>query len=202
LISGKQRIPLKLRSALCIKELIGIAPLASSSTGSGRGQIDVKWNYVLPQNHIQCNTVPNILRCIFYSHSGCWPCCSDELKVQGLDDAMLDFEPRPLTKNQRIVGNLVGPLSGLRGSSHFMKLSSGEIGIEPSDDDQHHRAKGFDTLWPIGLFLVAAMAACGVVYSGVCAFDGGWKVLYIPLGLFLLWITFRLIHIGLFLLGA
>src|ERR1035437_1789105 len=92
-------------------------------------------------------------------------------------------------------------LSRIGGPFHLVQLSSSIISVEARDDDQKHRAHGFDALWPIFLFLCSVALACLVVYSWARSFDGGWRLLHIPAGVILMVAVFGCIHLGLRLLG-
>jgi hypothetical protein len=56
---------------------------------------------------------------------------------------------------------------------------------------------GGRSLRPFAFFFIGLVAACGVVCCGVCAFDGGWRLLYIPLGIALMIAAIKFIHLGL-----
>jgi hypothetical protein len=89
---------------------------------------------------------------------------------------------------------LYGTLHRIGGPLQFMQLSCCIVRVKASDDNQHNRAYRLDSLRPIAFLLAALIAACGVVYSGVRAFDGGWKLLFIPLGIIFMLIAFICIH--------
>ena len=88
-------------------------------------------------------------------------------------------------------------LSGFGRPPHLVQLASRIIGVGPGDKYQQDRAHGFDTLRPICFLVIAVIAACGVVYSGCHAFDGGWRLLYILVSIGLLFVAFKFIHLGL-----
>ena len=156
MVMRKQDVP---RQSLWIWMSVSAAPLLLAYSRSSEGQILVNWKNIFPRENVECESLADIFKSIFYGHTSYWPVLSGYIEGQWPHNTVLNFYPWSLAGLECSFGSRGSTLGSI--SSAFCLAALEPIGRKEKDGDDDRR------FFPPWVFVPAAIVGLFGISRGI-----------------------------------